>query len=31
MDLLYEKNYIAGDIISLQLLDSHASWQARQS
>ena len=29
MDLLYEKKYIEGGIISLQLLDSHASWQTR--
>ena len=31
MDLLYEKNYIVGGIISLQLLDSHASWQTGQN
>ena len=31
MDLLYEKNYIVGGIISLQLLVSHASWQTGQN
>ena len=33
MDVLYEKKYIAGGIISLQLVDSHAGRQrlTRQS